>query len=325
MRRYAYFVMAVLIMTVVPARRVFVQRIFAQVESSPTQVSVIIGSYNCENFFDDKDDPYTLDEATLPKSESQLEELAKVMWAANADFLGVVEVESGGALYHFVHKRLKGMGYSSVYVNHRDWGWGINNGAITRLPVYSTTLYRFNDLTLTGNKRHWRFARDPVCFDLRPAKGVDVQVFVVHLKSKHRSKDDPKSNHWRLAEATMLRKIVADKLVGNPNALIVMCGDFNATPDSATMRELLRPGNKGQPPVLIDLMANLPADQRITYLKKPYRSTIDYILASPAMAKCYVPGSAKVVVVPNEIEGSDHAPVLAKFAIPLPVSPQLVR
>lgn len=287
------------------------------------KVAFTVGSYNCENFFDHKNDPYTRDETTEPKPESQLVELAKVIHAADADFLGVVETESEGALYEFTHQRLKDMNYKSVYVNHRDWGRGINNGCITRLPIDATTLYRFNDLTLPDDKRHWQFARDPVCFDLRPADGVEVQVIVVHLKSKYDSKGDKDSNHWRLAEATMLRKIVADKLARDPDARIVVCGDFNDTPDSAPIQELLRAGPTG--PVLIDIMADLPADKRITYLKEPYRSTIDYILASPAMARCYVAGSAKVVEAPNELEGSDHAPVIARFAIPLPVAGQSVR
>lgn len=322
MRRVVYFM--IVFAAAVVSRSAFVSQARAQDNASSQSVTFTLGSYNCENFFDDKNDPYTRDETTRPKPESQLEELAKVMHAADADFLGVVEMESEGALYAFNKQRLGDLKYTSTYVDHRDWGRGINNGCLTRLPIYSTTLYRFNDLTLPNDDRHWTFARDPVCFDLRPAKGVDVQVFVVHLKSKYDSKGDKNSNHWRLAEATELRKIIAEKVAKDPNALIVVCGDFNDTPDSPPIQELLR-ADPNSAPVLVDVMAKLPADQRITYLKAPYRSTIDYIMASPAMAKCYVPGSAKVVNVPNQLEASDHAPVTAKFTVPLPVAGQSVR
>ncbi|NJL32466.1 MAG: hypothetical protein HC898_13085 [Phycisphaerales bacterium] len=52
-------------------------------------------------------------------------------------------------------------------------------------------------------------------------------------------------------------------------------------------------------------------EQRITYLKKPYRNAgpIDYILLSTALDKFRQPSSAKVLDDPTLLAGSDHAPV----------------
>jgi len=42
---------------------------------------------------------------------------------------------------------------------------------------------------------------------------------------------------------------------------------------------------------------------------------IDFILCSPAMAKCYVPGSFRIVQGTEETIGTDHNPVIVRFKI----------
>ncbi len=95
-----------------------------------------------------------------------------------------------------------------------------------------------------------------------------------------------------------------------------MMGDFNDTPGSPTLEALLDgpTGAAPKPPAgLFDLHAGLPADERITYLKVPYRDTIDYILASSALKERMVLDSARVIQDGSLLGGSDHAPVTAKF------------
>ena len=62
------------------------------------------------------------------------------------------------------------------------------------------------------------------------------------------------------------------------------------------------------------MTADVPESNRITYLREPYRSQIDYILVSPALRERLVPGSAYVLSDDKLLAGSDHAPVSATFS-----------
>lgn len=274
-------------------------------------VTVTLGAYNVENYFDRRNDPYTADEGTEPKDLYEIKQLEKAIRAMRADFVGVVEVETEGELYRFANEHLPDLGYENVYVGHRDYGRGINNGGMTRLPVGGVTTHRFWPLTVPGDARVWKFARDVVEFELRPAEGVTLHVFVVHFKSKRDSDNDPKSGKWRLAEARGLRRIVEQRLAADPEALLAVIGDFNDERQSAPIKHLLNE----QPTVLIDCHRDVPVAKKITYLREPYRSQIDYIFVSPALAKCLKPGSAKVLT--TALAGSDHAPIVAGFEIPV--------
>lgn len=286
------------------------QRQDAAAAAQPSRtVDLTLAAYNVENYFDQFNDRYTDDETTEPKDPAELAELAKAIRALDADFLGVSEMENEGELYRFVHEHLSDMEYKHVYVGHRDWGRGINNGGFSRVPVGGVTTHRFWPLTLPGEDRQWSFARDVIEFDLRPAEGVSVSVFTVHFKSKRDSRGDPASAKWRLAEALALKRIIEGRLGANPRALIAVIGDMNDTPDSPPLRAL----TAGDRPLLIDTMARVPAEKKITYLREPYRSTIDYILVSPALARQLVPGSAGVGT--QHLGGSDHGPVMATFRL----------
>ena len=90
-----------------------------------------------------------------------------------------------------------------------------------------------------------------------------------------------------------------------------MCGDFNDEWDSPTLKTIVGSGSTG----LQSFADELPADQRITYNKEPYRSMIDFILCTPGMAQRYVKGSFAIRAGTVESSGSDHNPVLARFRV----------
>lgn len=284
-------------------------------KADPALSQVTIGVLNTENFFDRHNDPYTDDQGTDPKTEEEMAALGKVISHMQADFVGLVEVETQGLLWAFKNKYLAEQGYDDVFVGHRDYGRGINNGAMSRVPIQTVYNYHFRKLRLPDEDRYWRFARDVVAFDIEPKTGVTMRIYVVHFKSKRDSRGDPNSAKWRLAEATEVRRILEKQLRDDPDALFAVIGDFNDTPKSDPVQTLLTPDEKGRP-VLVDVHAGLPADKRVTYLREPYRSTIDYIFVSPAMAKLFKPGSAKVYSDDGVLDGTDHAGLTATFVLP---------
>ncbi len=271
------------------------------------QQTVTLAAYNIENAFDVFDDPYTDDQDSDVKPRKEWEAIANALRQVNPDVCAFEELENEYELHAMISDFLPDAGYRYVAADHTNSTRGINLGIISRLPILSLTSYRFLELTLPGEEQTWTFARDLWRVTLEAPDGKPLDVFVVHLKSRHDSEGDPNSKNWRLAEATMARKIIDGLLEQNPDARLAIMGDFNDTPGDPAISALTTGKS------LIDVHAGLPAEQRISYLKAPYRSTIDYILASPALAKSLVPGSARVLHDEQLLGGSDHSPVIASF------------
>ena len=66
---------------------------------------------------------------------------------------------------------------------------------------------------------------------------------------------------------------------------------------------------------MTSFFSDVPEKDRITYNKEPYRSMIDFIFASPAMAKLYEKGSYEILPGGPSQTGSDHNAVIARFRL----------
>ncbi|WP_432799985.1 endonuclease/exonuclease/phosphatase family protein [Poriferisphaera sp. WC338] len=266
-----------------------------------------VAVYNVENMFDVFDDPYMEDEGTDVKSREEIVQLAKAIRFLDADVVGFAEVENEHVLRAMVQEFLPDMGYDYIACPMTNSGRGISLGLISRKPIVKATSYRWQTFTLPGAKRTWKFARDLTHITVQATKEKVMDVFVVHFKSKRDSAGDKQSANWRLAEATQARKIINQIYDNDPDAWVVMTGDLNDTPESPVLKTLTQDGG------LVDMHTHLPEEQRITYLNLPHRSRIDYILASPALAKKADKDSAVIVHDKEIIAGSDHAPLAVTF------------
>jgi len=274
-----------------------------------------VATYNALFLLDVFDDPYTNDEEHAPKKRHQLEDLARAIRAVDADVIALQEIENEGTLRALAVEHLSGMNYRQIAAVPTNSVRGQNLGLLSRHPILSVTSHKHQDFGLEGEDRRWYFARDLMRVRLRVTPKRDLHVFVVHLKSKRNSEGDPQSATRRLAEATAVRRIVEEAMRVDPNGWYLLVGDMNDTPDSAPINVLLgRPG----PLRLVDMHAHLPASRRITYLRGKYRSTIDYMLASPSLAAISVPKEASVLREQRLLLGSDHAPVAATFTLGTP-------
>ncbi len=281
-----------------------------------------LASYNVAWMLDVFDDPYTLDESHAPKPRVELEALAATLRAMDADVVTLVEMENQGTLRAFARELLPDMGYRYIAAQPTNSDRGQNIGILSRVPIDSITSFREQTLTLPSEDRTWHFARDLVRFRLALPGDRMLSLYVVHLKSKRNDGADKESARWRLAEAMQVRRILErehprDGMVqaGTVGEWFILQGDFNDTPTSPPVQALLAGTQPGELR-LSDVHAALPPAERVTYLRKPYRSTIDYMLACPALAERLVPGSAKVAGEDaNVLTGSDHAPVVATFDV----------
>jgi predicted extracellular nuclease len=280
----------------------------AAVHAQSSKKQLKLAAYNLWNMFDIYDDPYTQDESTRVKPKEQIEAVAKTIKEMDADVVGCVELENDHILRAMALDLLPESGYKYFGATESNSGRGIQIGVMSRLPILSITSHKFRTLTLPGEKRTWSFARDLVQVTVQVTDKQILDVFLVHFKSKRSTSGDPQSGKWRLAEASMARQIIEQTHKAYPDHWLAIMGDFNDTPESAPIQHLL-----AAPNLLNDSHSHLPADKRITYLHKPYRSTIDYILVGPQLIKHLNKAHTGLPGDESKLTGSDHAPIFATF------------
>jgi endonuclease/exonuclease/phosphatase family metal-dependent hydrolase len=276
---------------------------------------VTIATYNVENFFDRFDNPFTRDEQTEIKRADDIRRLAATVRAVDADVIAFQELENEQVLAAFNEQSLRGMGYRHVVCLPSNDGRGITLGVLSRLPVVSATTHRWQHIPHRGSPDTHRFARDLLQVTIDAPGERDLELFVVHFKSKGSRDGDPQSVAWRSAEARRSRELVNRLLANQADALIAFVGDFNSEPTDPATSLFFDPDGPGTP--LIDVLGDRPDDQRYTYVFGNFPPAVfDYIAVSPALHRHLVPRSAKVMPKTAAAQGSDHLPVVATFDLP---------
>ena len=263
-----------------------------------------VASFNIRNLFDDVDDPYFMDETTNAKPRQELVRVADSIKKLNADVVALQEVESRGYLQRFDDVFLHDLGYEVVhYAGNDRRGSGL--AVLTRIPVGQVISNRHRSFAGPDGEMT-RFSRDLLCVELLPtAASKPFEVWVTHLKSKREGPEvtEPK----RLAEVTEIRRLFEARLQRDPEARILICGDFNDTFDSKPIRTLIGDGE------LVKHFVDTVPDGSVTYNLDPYQAMIDFIFCSKAAAAAYVDGSYRIESQTLDQSGSDHNPVLADF------------
>ncbi len=283
-------------------------RLRKPVTSAPARATdvVTVATFNMLNLFDAEDDPYRDDGGTPVKPRVEIEKLAETLRKLNADVVALQEVENRFYLERVVQAFLRDMGYEVVLFEGNDTR-GIDVAVLSRLPVGPVTSHRHLRF-LTEDGKPMAFNRDLLQVRVQPPGAPAFDVYVVHLKSK-RGGDE--TTPIRMGEATVVRRILDERLRAEPEARFLLCGDFNDTLDSRPVQTILGAG----PTALVNVAAEIPEADRISYNQEPHRSMIDFILCSPAMGAGYMKGSARILHGSVETIGSDHNPVVASFRL----------
>ncbi len=199
---------------------------------------------------------------------------ARVIHEVNADILGVIEAETRGSLRDFSRVMLRRVGgepYAHSMLIEGNDDRGINVGLMTKtgsdIDAVRTHIFDLgeNDLPI--------FSRDCVEYLVRTPAGAEVLLLVNHFKSKRGGGDAR-----RLRQATRVKEIVDQRLSEHPN--LVVLGDLNDTPDSASLAPLLN----GTP--LRDISTSPLFDDGGfpgTFGTQGARNKIDYVLLSPSL------------------------------------------
>ncbi len=278
-----------------------------------------VATYNVENYLDQP-----TESRPQPKSAAAKARVREGIRALNPDVLALEEMGGLSALME-LRASLKTEGLDFPY-----WEWvsgqdtNIHVAVLSKLPIVARRPHTNEVFLLDG--RRFRVSRGFAELDIRAAPDFTFTLIAAHLKSR-RAVPEANEAEQRFAEAKILRGIVDRDLAAQPNARLIVLGDFNDVKDSDSTREIIGRGRFK----LVDTRPaerngdNTPAEnswfepRNITwthyYGKEDTYSRVDYILLSSRLAQAWVRNDTYVLAMPNWGVASDHRPIVATFKV----------
>jgi endonuclease/exonuclease/phosphatase family metal-dependent hydrolase len=271
--------------------------------------STLVAFYNVENLFDTIDDPNIIDEEFLPGSDLRwnartygvkLFNVAKVLSEIGGgdgpDIFGLAEVENRKVIADLIQQApLAGRRYKIVHEDSPDER-GIDVGLVYDSGIWKYRSHEAIRLTLPGDAGPTRL----ILWTVLQSRGETLHVIVNHWPSRREGQQE--SEPRRLEAASQAFMLMTRIRLKEPDAHILVMGDFNDDPSDKSIREGLRaryqPDNLG-PEDLFNPMAALhdPDTQgSLTYEGK--WNLFDQIMVSKSLLGGagwrYVPGSEGV-------------------------------
>jgi endonuclease/exonuclease/phosphatase family metal-dependent hydrolase len=275
-----------------------------------------VATYNVENY---------IDEATQSRFAKSAEAKAKVRESIRALKPDVIALEEMGRTNALLELRdsLKVDGLDLPYWEHvTGFDTNIHVAILSRFPITARRPHTDDSFLLNG--RRFRVSRGFAEVDIQVTTNYSFTLLAAHLKSK-RAVPQADEAELRLEEGKLLREKIDARLAANPNANLVVVGDFNDTKDAPSTKAVIGRGKQK----LIDTRPaerngdNTPSPnpawdpRNVTwthhYGKEDSYARIDYILISPGLAREWVTNETYVLTLPNWGVGSDHRPIVATF------------
>ncbi len=217
--------------------------------SNPTDIgprSATVAFYNLENLFDTQDDPAINDQDFLPTSDqkwddaryrTKLTNMASVIEQLGSpngpDVLGVSEVENRKVLVELLAQpALAGRNYKFIHFDSPD-PRGIDVALIYKPDRFEPTAQRAVPLTLPDTVMGTR----DVLFVQGKLNGEPITFIVNHWPSR---RSGTASVRRRYAAADMVRGLVDKELQADPQARVLLMGDFNDYPTDSSITQHLR-------------------------------------------------------------------------------------
>ncbi len=277
-----------------------------------------VATYNLENYVETSTRSR---EAKSPASKARVQEFIKQL---DPDILAVEEIGGESAL-RSLQAALKDQGLVFRDLEHvGGFDTNVTIGVLSKWPITARQSHANESYLLQG--RRLRLTRGIVDIEIETPGKRKLVVIAAHLKSKRQSSVADEED-MRFQEGLRVRQIVEDRLARDPEAALVVLGDFNDTKDSRSVRSVIGKGRTA----LVDtrpaesvgevtLKALGKEELRVItwthyYAKEDAYERIDFILASPALARFLDRANTRVLAVPDWGEASDHRPILATFDV----------
>jgi len=271
---------------------------------------VTLVGYNLRNYLpmDRRVDDRLVEDA--PKPEKEVEALVSYLVEIGPDILGVCEI---GAMAEV--KDLQGrLRKAGVELPHVAWLEAHDEkrhlAVFSRYPIFET--HSRDDLSFFIDGVELPYSRGIIDVSIRVTPDYLLRVVGVHLKSK-RAIREADHNVIRRNEAALLRRHVDGILEADPEANVLVFGDFNATRNEIPMgivrgssrsRSYLRP---------IDLEDE--DGERWTYYWNygDQYSRFDFLLGSRGFMREVELAKSYILAHRDWYDASDHRPLVLQF------------
>ncbi|MCW5550722.1 MAG: endonuclease/exonuclease/phosphatase family protein [Verrucomicrobiae bacterium] len=299
--------------------QVWFAAVIALAMASPSPAETFrVATYNIENYLD-----HTAG-TRGPKSAEAKAKVRESIHALKPDVICFQEMGRVGALRE-LQQSLKAEGLDLPYWEHvTGFDTNIHVALLSKFPIVARRPHTNDNFLLSG--RRYRVSRGILDVDIQVNDRYAFTLIGAHLKSK-RPVPNGDEAEMRFEEARILREKVDARLAVNPNANVVVLGDFNDAYNTRSTRTIVGRGRGA-------LEDTRPAEKNGDNLPHPTNprynprniawthhygvedtySRIDYLMLSPGMAREWVTNQTYVVTVPNWGIGSDHRPLVATFA-----------
>ena len=280
-------------------RKLLLPLLLLAASTAMAQKTYTIAFYNSENLYDTINDPDVDDEEFLPAGKNKwtgerygkkLNNLSRVIDSVGGgpSLLGMCEIENKAVLEDLIKtKRLAGKGYGIVHHSSPDKR-GIDVAMIYKTadfePIYQKGLkvelsdgYPTRDVLLVKGK----------------LAGKELYIFVNHWPSRRGGEEESKPK--RMAAAKAARTSIDSILAKNPNAAIVLMGDFNDTPKDASITEGLQANGDPKKGQLFNSSLALAEKGEGTHSYKEEWSLLDQLIISTGLKT----GKSKIQWVEN--------------------------
>lgn len=204
------------------------------------------------------------------------------------------------------------------------WDTNIHIAVLSKFPIVARRSHTNDTFLLSGRRFHVSRGFVEVAIQVTPS--YKFTLLGAHLKSQ-RPVPDGDEAELRLEEAKLLREKIDAHLVTEPDVNLIVCGDFNTTYDTPSIKVVV---GRGKTALVDTRPAEQNGDNQLNpsnprwfprnvawthyYGKEDSYNRLDYILLSPGMARDWVKDETYVLTLANWGLGSDHRPIVATFS-----------
>lgn len=244
-----------------------------------------------------------------PKPETEKKAVIKLLAANKPDIIGLCEIGEAKDFAE-IQESLKAAGLDLPHSCYTGGSDPVRHlGLLSRFPIVSIAKPAETDFRLNGQT----FSINRGILDATiEAGGKSYRFLGVHLKSK-RAIEEADQEEMRVHEARLLRRHVDAVLQKDPQARLIVYGDFNDTRSTKTLKTIT--GSYNNPGYLTAIPAKDSRGDTWTHhwsLQDIY-SRIDFITVSRALRTEVDFRASRIIDDPGWGNASDHRPLLAIF------------